>query len=113
MAEKKLCSCGCGKQAVKDGLSTKCYRKKHGKLPFESSNKEAGRQAGRRAGRQDLKASKGKKPRANGKHKCEGCEILQLQLDELGTAEKIMVAAGLVPAEKFEQARKIVRELHK
>jgi hypothetical protein len=49
MAEKKLCSCGvCGKGAVKDGLSTKCYRKKYGKAPFgKASPTKAGRQAGR------------------------------------------------------------------
>src|SRR3990170_1552283 len=34
MANKKLCSCGCGKGAVKDGLATKCYRKRFGKAPF-------------------------------------------------------------------------------
>lgn len=107
MAVKKLCSCGCGKGAVKDGLATKCYRKKHGVGPFE---KPAKGQAGRQS-----KISRGKRTRSTaGKHdhECEGCKVLQLQLDELNRAESVMVAAGLCTADKFEAARKIVRELH-
>lgn len=51
MAEKKLCSCGvCGKGAVKDGLSTKCYRKKYGKVPFPKGPKKPGRSVGRYQG---------------------------------------------------------------
>ena len=52
MAGKKLCSCGCGKLAVKDGLSTKCYRKKNGVLPFPKKGAPVKRQAGRQAGQQ-------------------------------------------------------------
>lgn len=49
----KLCSCGCGKGAVKDGLATKCYRKKYGKAPFGPGSKKVNkppkdRQAGER-----------------------------------------------------------------
>ena len=112
MAEKKWCSEGCGKGAVKDGLCTRHYKEKHGEAPFPSGKKPPVK---RQAGRQGNKPSPGKKPRATGghDHECEGCKVLQMQLDELAVAEKIMVAAGLVAPEKFEQARKIVRELGK
>lgn len=43
---------------------------------------------------------------------CEGCKSLQAQIEEMNLAEKVMVAAGIIPAEKFDQARTIVRELH-
>ncbi len=110
MASNKLCSCGCGKRAVKDGLAFKCYRAKNGVPPWESK-KTTERSSG-----QGSSSSKGKRARAKGKsngHECEGCKVLKLQLDEISRVEKVMVAAGLVPAEKFEKARNIVRELHK
>lgn len=109
VAGKQLCSDGCGKRVVKDGLAFKCYKKKYGKAPWDT-------------GRPKTKAGKKKPSRAKsmtttkrvkGGNECEGCRVLGLQLDEIGRVEKIMVAAGLVPAEKFEQARKIVRELGK
>jgi len=34
-----------------------------------------------------------------------------MQLDDQSRAEKIMVAMDIVPAEKFELARKLVRQL--
>ena len=34
MAEKKKCSCGCGKNAIKEGLAWGCYSKKFGKPPY-------------------------------------------------------------------------------
>jgi hypothetical protein len=121
MADKKLCSCGCGKGAVKDGLATKCYRKKYGKAPFSKGQEaEKGPAKEGRSGQVKKRSSPGAKSRdnrmkGNGSHaaECEGCKTLQLQLDDLDRAEKIMVAAGLVTAERFEQARSWARELHK
>ncbi len=111
MADKKLCSCGvCGKGAVKDGLSTKCYRKKYGKAPFSSGEKKTKARPGQ------ARSSQGKKRRVKGNGhdlECEGCKTLQRQINDLNLAEKIMVAAGLATAEKFDQARKIARELNK
>ena len=47
MGTNKPCSCGCGKSSVKDGLSGKCYKKKHGapaypkKSPVNDKSKPA------------------------------------------------------------------------
>lgn len=111
MAEKKKCSDGCGKNAVKDGLAWACYVKKHGKPPYETKTvKKIGKKVKKQAGRQGSNGSKVARSTGHD-HKCEGCEALQLRIDDLDRAEKIMVAAGLVTAEKFDQARKIAREL--
>ncbi len=114
MAENKLCSCGCGKGAVKDGLATKCYRKKYGKAPFPSGQKKTKKLAKAKA--RPSQAGKKRRVKGNGVHdtgECEGCKALQLQIDDLTRAENIMVAAGLATADKFEKARQIVRELAK
>lgn len=98
MAEKPKCDNGDGKLAVKDGLCYKCYRKKHGVAPFPSGQ-----------GKKAAKKKTGSKRILLGKahvvvdEKCEGCE--------LSMVEKVMVAAGIVPAEKFEQAREIIKGL--
>ena len=109
MATNKSCSeKDCGKGSVKDSLCTKHYRAKHGVLPYPKKKDALKARPGQ------AKSSSGKKRRANGNghdHECEGCEALQLQLTDLNRAEAIMVAAGLIPVEKFEQARKIAREL--
>jgi hypothetical protein len=38
MTHKRCSTPGCEKQAVKDGLCTKCYRKKHGHGPYEKKD---------------------------------------------------------------------------
>ncbi len=110
MAEKKLCSCGCGKQAIKKGLAWGCYTKKHGEPPY--GHKTASKKE-KQAGRQKKASRKGpSRTAATYKHSdCPGCQALQLQVDDLTRAEKIMVAADLATPEQFEKARKIVREL--
>ena len=41
MATNKPCSTeGCGKTSQKDGLCYKCYKAKHGEVPYPSQNKE-------------------------------------------------------------------------
>ncbi len=112
MAEKQLCSKGCGKGSVKDSLCTKHYREEHGEAPFPSGQKQGRKKVKKSAGRQAR--SSGTRTRSTaGKHdhECEGCKVLQLQLDELNRAEAIMVAAGLCTPGKFEKAREIAREL--
>ena len=49
-------------------------------------------------------ASHTSKPRRVNGHECEGCR-------EFAQVEKIMIAAGIITAEKFEQARKFVKGL--
>ena len=44
-------------------------------------------------------------------HECEGCQTLQLQIDDLNRAEAILLAAGLSLPEQVEKARKIVQDL--
>lgn len=92
------------------GLSTKCYREKYGVAPFPSGLKKG---LGKKSSI-SIRKDKAARNRGNGKDReCEGCKVLGLQLEEIGRVERIMVAAGLVPAEKFDQARKIARELAK
>jgi hypothetical protein len=110
VAGKQLCSDGCGKRAVKEGLAFKCYKQKYGKAPWDTGQSKA--KAGKKKSSGTKRAARARRAKGNG-HECEGCKVLSLQLEEIGRVEKIMVAAGLVPAEKFDHARKIVRELSK
>ena len=111
MAEKKKCSCGCGKNAIKEGLAWGCYSKKFGKPPYgHGGTKTAPAKA--KPSQAKHTPSKLRRVKGNGHRlECEGCKALQLQIDDINRVEKIMVAAGLVDPGKFEQARKIVREL--
>ena len=114
MASKKECSKGCGKGAVKDDLCTKHYKEKHGKAPFPSGRKET---KPRKINQK--KASKGKRgdrisEKSNGSG-ASGQENMisdsQPNLEELGRLALILIASGAVPASKFEQARKVMKEL--
>jgi hypothetical protein len=40
MAEKKKCSCGCGKNSLKGGLAYACYKKKFGVAPCSPEDKK-------------------------------------------------------------------------
>ena len=100
----KKCT-ACGKEARSNGQKTcDCGAKfeKAGSKP-----KKGGKIKGKVSGKPWPMP---KEPAGNG-HDCEGCQALQLRIDELDRVEKVMVAAGLVDPEKFEKARKIVREL--
>lgn len=45
MASKKKCSCGCGKNSLKDGLAWGCYKKKHGVDPYPRADAGSGTKA--------------------------------------------------------------------
>jgi len=117
MAGKALCSCGCGVKAVKEGFGWGCYRKKFGVDPFPRSTpgvKTKAKKSAKTRPDQTISSS-GKTCRVKGNGhadgECEGCKALQLEISQINRAEAIMVTAGLVSADKFDQARKFVTDL--
>jgi len=110
MADKKKCSCGCGKGAVKDGLAYKCYGKKFGKKPFESHPEKKDKpkkepKAGRQAGRQVPSSGKRSASGQNG-----GAGVTNEQHESVAVLETL-VAIGAVTADQVETTRKYVREM--
>ena len=92
MAEKKLCSCGCGKGAVKDGLATKCYRKKFGHLPFSHKDN-------RKAPPADPGLESG----------CEGCRVLTEQANDLIAIQNLLIQSGAITVDKIQAARAFIQ----
>ena len=103
MAEKKLCSCGkCGKGAVKDGLSTRCFKKKYGHLPYAKDNGN---------GKTKLKSSAPLKERigTGPESECPHCAELEAQANEYLAIQNMFIAVGLITPEKVRAAREFVR----
>jgi hypothetical protein len=107
MAERKLCTCPgkCGKLAVKDGLSTKCYKAKHGVLPFAKAAKAGDRTKPEKRAPRKNQHDHG----SNGG--CKNCLELTRQANEFLMIQNVLIGVGLVSGTHIAKAREFVQSM--
>jgi len=105
MAEKELCSCGkCGSKAVKEGLSYKCYKAKHGRSPWGKDKPKNGKV---------LKGPRKAAAKKSGPKRSALPGVVVIAPENLESVKVLstLISLGIVSEAQVTATRKYVREM--